>query len=111
MFKFNLPPLNEPQQEKIPELGTVKALCEKHLGHANYTEVQRCSDERGLYLYEIRAATDDGFVEYSYIRKGKYPEGSGTETAIHVTFFDENEIPVAGSSIAKLIDGQWQETP
>lgn len=103
--------------ERIPSAEEVLALFEKLVGEAKFGERRKLEDEQGLYLWEIEIAQEDGgTTEYSYIRKGNYKEkglagGSASETAIHVTYFDNEGIPISGHSVAKLVDGEWVDTP
>lgn len=117
MPRFEMPKIeNEKNPEHIPTQEEVLAIFEKFVGEAKYEEIRKLEDEQGLYLWEIKIAQEDGSIEYSYIRKGNYKErglagGSASETAIHITYFDNDEIPISGHSVCKLIDGKWKETP
>ena len=102
--------------EHIPTSEEVLSLFEKLFGETEYEVVRKLEDEKGLYLWEIKIAQEDGSIEYSYIRKGNYkerglPGGSALETAIHVTYFNNDGIPTSGSSVCKFIDGKWKDTP
>jgi len=108
-------PESEEKRERIPSLEEVRSLFERKVGEAKLEEVRRLEDERGLYLWEVRIVQKDGSVEYSYVRKGDYKSrglagGSASETAIHVTYFDNDEIPISGSSLFKLFGDEWVET-
>lgn len=104
---------SEKKSEHIPTSREVFLLFEKLVGGNKYKEVRRREDEQGLYLWEIKIVQKDGSsIEYSYIRKGDYKSrglagGSASETAIHVTFFDSDGMPIGGHSVMKLIDGKW----
>jgi len=76
-----------------------------------YETVRQREDEQGFYLWDITVSGEDGNIEYSYMRKGHYPEGQASTTAVHVTFFDEAGVPVGGHSVAKHIEGKWELTP
>ncbi len=107
---------NEKNPEHIPTQEEVLAIFEKLVGENEYEEVRKLEDEQGLYLWEIKIAQEDGSIEYSYIRKGNYKErglagGSAAETAIHITYFDNDGMPISGHSVYKLIDDKWKETP
>jgi len=108
--------IEEEKSEHIPTSEEVLALFEKLVGEAKYEEVRKLEDEKGLYLWDIKIVQEDGSVEYSYIRKGNYKEkriagGSPLETAIHITYFDNEGIPISGHSVVKFIDGKWKDTP
>lgn len=102
--------------EHIPSSEEVLSLFEKLVGGTEYEVVQKLEDEQGLYLWDIKIIQEDGSVEYSYIRKGNYRErglagGSASETAIHVTYFNNDGTPISGHSVFKLIGGEWKDTP
>lgn len=106
----------EKKPEHIPASEEVLSLFKELVGENEYEAVRKLEDERGLYLWEIKISQEDGSIEYSYIRKGNYKErglagGSALETAIHITYFDNDGIPTGGHSVLKLIDGKWKGTP
>jgi hypothetical protein len=106
----------EEKNEYIPSSDEVLSIFERLAGESRYETVRKLEDEKGLYLWEIRISQEDGDIEYSYTRKGKYKGrgllgGSASETAVHVTFFSSNGTPISGYSILKFIDGKWKETP
>jgi len=111
------PEIEKEKLEHIPTAEEVVALLEKLAGEAKFGERRKLEDEQGLYLWEIEIAQEDGgTTEYSYIRKGNYKErglagGSASETAIHVTYFDNEGMPISGHSMLKLINDKWIETP
>lgn len=117
MPKFEMPKIdNEKNPEHIPTEEEVLAIFEKLVGGAEYEEIRKLEDEQGLYLWDIKITQEDGSIEYSYIRKGNYKErglagGSALETAIHLTYFDNDGIPVSGHSVYKLVDGKCKDTP
>mgnify|MGYP001102587860 CR=1 FL=1 len=87
-------------------------IFEKLLKGREYETIRKLEDDQGLYLWEIKIPEEDGHTEYLYMRKGKYAEGGqASNTAIHIAFFNEENFPVSGSSIAKYIDGEWKLTP
>lgn len=112
----NFKPENIQSPEHLPDSEEVKSLFEKILGEVKYETRRKLKDEKGLYLWEIKISQEDGgSIEYEYCRKGDYkkrglPGGSAAETAIHVTYFDEDGIPVSGHSVLKLMDNKWIET-
>ena len=102
----------EKKVESIPTPEEVKSVFEQLVGEKNYEDRRKLEDEQGLYLWEIVIPTEDGSMEYSYMRKGRHAEGGeASATAVHVTFFDEDGMPVGGHSVAKYIDGEWKLTP
>jgi hypothetical protein len=113
----NFKPEQISKPEHVPTSGEVMLLFEILVKEKKYETRRKLEDEQGLYLWEIKIPQEDGgSVEYSYIRKGDYKArglagGSASETAIHVTYFDEDGIPTSGQSVLKLIDDKWIETP
>ncbi|KKP68473.1 MAG: hypothetical protein UR66_C0005G0020 [Candidatus Moranbacteria bacterium GW2011_GWE1_35_17] len=111
------PKIEKENLEHIPIAKEVLALFEKLAGENKFVERRKLEDEQGLYLWEIEIAQEDGGItEYSYIRKGNYKErglsgGSASKTAIHVTYFDNEGMPISGHSVCKLIEGKWIDTP
>ena len=108
--------IEEEKPEHIPTSEEVLSLFKELVGENEYEVVRKLEDERGLYLWEIKVAQEDGSIEYSYIRKGNYKErglagGSALETAIHITYFDNDGVPISGHSVYKLIDDNWKDTP
>jgi hypothetical protein len=101
----------EKEPESIPDIKEVLAIIEPLLKGAEHETVRQLEDEQGLYLLEIKIPGEDGDTEYSYMRKGRYPEGKAMTTTIHVTFFDGTGFPVGGHSIAKHREGEWKLTP
>jgi hypothetical protein len=97
--------------ERIPTEAEVWAVLEKLIGEkeiSKFTDRRKESDEKGLYLWEIECPTEDGHVEYMYIRKGSHPVGgSSSETVIHIAVFDTDEFPINGTRVAELRDGEW----
>ena len=99
-------------KENIPSSENVKEVFEKLLGTQEYTETRKCEDEQGLYLWDVTIPQADGYAEYSYMRKGRHAQGGeASDTAIHVTFYDQDGFPVGGHSVAKYEDGEWVVTP
>ncbi|MDP3880756.1 MAG: hypothetical protein Q8Q32_01050 [bacterium] len=101
----------EGKQEHIPSLEEVRAIFEQFLKGKEYEEIRRKEDEQGLYLWDIRIPDEEGNIEYSYMRKGRYTEGQASTTAIHVIFFDKEGLPVGGHSVAKYVNNEWGFTP
>ncbi len=106
--------IEKEKPEHIPTPEEVQSLFEKIVGESKYETARKLEDEQGLYLWEIKIPQEDGSIEYEYVRKGDYKSrglagGSASETTIHVTYFDEDGIPVSGTSVLKLIDDKWVE--
>jgi hypothetical protein len=66
-------------------------------------------DDRGLYMLEVvvQGEAPGETIEYAYMRQGRYPEGSITDTEIHVTYYEDG-VPVSGTSAARLVNGKWK---
>lgn len=94
--------------EHAPTVEEVRAMFIQLVEGGAFEEVRMREDEAGLYLWDIKIARDDGSTEYSYMRKGSYPEGHALRTAIHVTFFDGEGMPVGGHSVARIENGVWK---
>jgi len=106
--------IEEENQEYIPTADEIWQLFERLIGEAAYEEIRKLADGQGLYLWEIKAARENGSVQYSYMRKGDYAEeglsaGFVPETAIYRTYFDYQGVPVSDQPAFKLIDGEWME--
>lgn len=94
--------------EHTPTVEEVRAMFVQLAEGGVFEEVRMRADEAGLYLWDIKIARGDGSTEYSYMRKGSYPEGRALRTAIHVTLFDAEGMPVGGHSVARAEDGVWK---
>lgn len=94
--------------EKVPTSHEVQAVFDGLLEGRAYDVARECFDEHGLYLREILISTADGKTEISYMRKGRYPEGQASDTAIHMWFFDANGDAIGGHSVAKYKNGVWE---
>jgi len=112
--------MNEIEKEKheqIPTREEVLELIKRLIGEAEYEEVHELSDEKGMYMLEIRIAdAEGGSSEYSYIRAGNYRDrglvgGCPPETAIHYIYIDNDGFPCKGNSVFKLVDGKWIYNP
>jgi len=105
---FEKPPKVEQGPENTPSESEIKSLFEELSGGKEFAEVRKLEDAEGLYLWDIQITDTQGeMTEYSYMRKGRYEEGESSTTAIHVTFYDREGIPVGGHSVAKYIEGVW----
>jgi len=100
------------ESESIPTSEDIKFVFEKLLEGKEYKTRRKLEDEQGLYLWEIEIPEEDGHTEYLYMRKGRHEEGGqASDTAIHIAFFDKNDFPVSGYSVAKYIEKEWKLTP
>ena len=105
------PPAVEQGPERQPSEAEVGSLFEKLTEGKEFTEVRKLEDEHGLYLWDIKVTDEQGEVtEYSYMRKGQYPEGKAIATAVHVAFYDSEGFPLGGHSVAKYREGEWTDT-
>jgi hypothetical protein len=99
-----------PEVPRHPTEGDVLRKFESLTERQSFEELRKCEDEQGLYLWDIKLTNtdEDGTsTEYSYMREGTYAEGSAARTAIHVTFFDVEGVPVGGHSVAVYENGVW----
>ncbi len=99
-------------QEIVPTSEEVQAVFERLVGEKKYAETRKLEDEKGLYLWEIEIATEEGKTEYLYMRKGRYQKGGeASTTAIHVAFYDTDGMPVGGELAAEYREGVWEFIP
>lgn len=95
------------ETEHISTLEEIKDIFEKLLQGQKYKIVRKISDEKGLYLLDIKVQKKNEYNEYSYMREGRYQEGQASNTAIHVTFFNCSGVPTGGHSVAKFENEKW----
>ncbi len=101
----------EGSREYIPSPEEVVSIVKEIIGEKEYKETRRREDEKGLYLLELTTTEEDGTTsEYTYMRAGKYKEGSALNSVINVVFYDADSFPVGGHNVADFIDGQWKKT-
>ena len=98
----------ETTPEVIPTKDQVFAVLKRFLEGRGFSEVRTRTDEKGLYLWDVKIKKEDGEEEYSYMRKGRYPEGEASKTAIHVMFYDADGMPTPGDEVARLVAGEWR---
>ena len=94
--------------EHIPTMEEVRSVFERLLKGAEFEQIRTREDVNGLYLWDIKIAEEDGYTEYSYMKKGRYPEGQASRTAIHATFFDADGMPTGGHPVAHFENGAWK---
>lgn len=102
-----LPKNIELAAETISTPEEISTVFERLTGIREHTEVRKLEDERGIYLWEISITTENGHTEYEYNRAGPNPKGRGLQTAVYATYYDNDGIPISGSSVAKLINNKW----
>jgi hypothetical protein len=103
------PPAPESSVEAFPTMKDVRSILERLIGEGvEFKEVRTRADKKGLYLWDVRIKQEDGEAEYSYMRKGRYPEGAASKTAIHVAFYDVDGMPTGGEEVARLENGAWK---
>ncbi len=56
--------------EHIPTPEEVPAVFKELVGETEFEETRKLEDEQGLYLWDIKIFTEDGYTEYSY-RRGR----------------------------------------
>lgn len=101
-------PTNENPAEKIHTEQEVLNIFERIID-ADFEILRSLEDEKGIYILEAKAIDEAGDTTlYSYIRSGKYPEGSSSETVIDVIYFEDG-VPAGGHPVTKYIDGKWTE--
>ncbi len=94
--------------ETAPTLEEVAAVFEKLTGTKEYTEVRKLEDERGIYLWEISVATEDGHTEYEYNRSVINPPEKVPKTVVFATYYGSDGMPISGSTVAQLINNTWK---
>lgn len=94
--------------EVIPTKDQVLAVFKRLLNGMEFAEARTRADENGLYLWDVKIKKEDGEAEYSYMRKGRYPEGEASKTAIHVAFYDVDGMPTGGEEVARWENGVWR---
>lgn len=89
----------------------------------NHTPVRELSDDKGIYLLEVKVEGEKpgDFIEYTYQRKGVF-ERSNTSapighnvspvTVIRATYY-EDHMPYAGGAVSQYNEetGEWIEAP
>ncbi len=83
---------------------------------SRYTEnaelVHELSDEKGLYLLEVKTEgkKPGEVIQYEYMRKGRFPnQNEASETSIEVMYYQDGN-PIGGDTIAKFNEatGEWK---
>jgi len=97
--------------EHIPTKEEILNVIGRHA--ESYIVGRELSDEKGLYLFEVKIEGGKAgeTTEYQYMRKGTFPNhNESLETTIHVIYF-ENGIPAGGHDIANYNSetGEWKD--
>lgn len=94
--------------EHVPTRAEVDEML-RNLIEGEYTELRSREDEEGLYLLEVsmQGKNPGETIEYSYARKGSFPETKSTTTTISLTYFDADGMPEGGKTVADFVDGKW----
>lgn len=86
--------------ERIPTKGEVMEVISRFAENA--VLVRELSDEKGLYLLEVKVENKESTEStlYRYARRGEYPDhNDSSETIIHVAYY-EGEVAVGGHDVA-----------
>ncbi|MFZ2038683.1 MAG: hypothetical protein WAV11_01995 [Minisyncoccia bacterium] len=98
------------QPEYIPAKEEVIEIIKRHAENAIVT--RELSDENGIYLLELKEEGEKPgkFNEYTYVRKGDFPnKQQSLSTTIYVTYY-EDDIPFSGTNIAEYSTAEgWKE--
>ncbi len=109
-----------PKQEKAPEQfpsqEEIRSQLEKFCDGREYQELRVLSNEKGVYLYEVKTTDEHGErIEYIFQRaKYDYTDPSLPSTmrfsaSIHSTLFN-GDMPCGGECVANYLDGTWYRT-
>jgi len=98
----------EKESEYIPTPEEVRLIFEKLISR-EYKEIRRCEDKKGLYLLEVVVPGDSEgeVIEYTYMRKGEYKEGSSSSTGIYKVFYEGGRY-ISGTSVAICVGKDWK---
>lgn len=101
----------EKNNEKIPTEKEILEVISRFAKDSIF--VRKLSDNKGLYLLEVKIEGKKlgEFIEYLYIRKGKFPnQNEARETTIYITYY-EDEIPINGYNVADYdsATGEWKK--
>lgn len=103
-----------PDEVESPERILTRAEVVGAIGRhvENYAVSRELSDGNGIYLFEVTASGGGaGDVnEYSYRRKGSFPESQTLKTNISVAYFDADGIPEGGKVLSNYDEetGEWK---
>lgn len=102
--------LDSPERtEHIPTEEEVHGVLQELIA-GPYTESRKREDKKGLYLLDVTVPGDPGeVIEYSYMRAGRYPDGSqASDNRIDKTFYRDG-VPIGGEGgVARQVDGDWK---
>lgn len=105
-------PVVESVERNVEHAPTREEVVEvlRKLIDGEYKELRSREDAQGLYLLEVVIAGKNTgeTIEYSYARKGSFPETKSTTTTISLTYFDADGMPEGGKTVADFVDGKWE---
>jgi hypothetical protein len=94
-------------KESHPSESKIKEVFEKITDGQKYKELRKLEDQEGIYLWEIVLETEEGKTEYEYMRKGSHKEGGAIYSAIHVNFYDKDDMPIGGDLVTRYEEKDW----
>lgn len=101
--------------EQFPSQEEIKSVFETILQGKEYKELRVISDEKGISLYEVEVALENGEkIELNY-QRAKYnyedetlPTGGQFSASIHIIYFDADGVAMSGGCVANYRDGKWE---
>jgi hypothetical protein len=104
--------------EKFPSKEEIKSVFEVIVKGGEYKELRILTNEKGIYIYEIEIALENGEkIEYNYqkatnnYRDSSLPSGGRFSASIHRTDYDADGMPCGGECVANYLDGTWEYLP
>ncbi len=101
--------------EQFPSQEEIKSVFEVLLQGREYKELRVLKNEKGVYLYEIEVASENGEkIEYNYqkatydYRDESLPPGGRFSASIHTVNYDTEGMPYGGECVANYLDGKWE---
>ena len=98
-------------KEDVSKLIVLFAMANK-LELDNLKVARIINDEQGrLLVFEVKSPNPDGGYQLiSYIIKGRHDRNQSQTTGIDRTFWDKDDMPVSGDTIAEYLEGKWHFT-
>jgi len=103
------------KKEQLPSQEEVRSVFEVILKGKEHKELRVESDEKGVSLYEVEVALENGekielnFQRAKYDYKNKeLPAGGQFSASIHATYYDKDGMPYNGECVANYLDGNWE---